>query len=91
MGIKDRKRFAELDALILAGYGDMPQDKIPDSAVIAAEDGLEITEKGPARDTRFAKSVEEPPRRPPSNRSRTERDRLNALARARYLYKKKGT
>src|SRR6188474_625636 len=71
MAIKDKKRFAELDALIRAGYGDMRQDDIPDAVMIAAEEGEEITEQGPARDRRFAKSVEEPPQRPPIKRKIT--------------------
>jgi hypothetical protein len=60
MGITDKKRFAELDALIMAGFGNTPQDKIPDEAIIAVEDGQEIPIKGPDRDIRFAREIGEP-------------------------------
>jgi hypothetical protein len=97
MGIKDKKRFAELDALIRAGYGDMRQDDIPDSVMIAAEDGVEIKERGPARDTRWARSIDEVVEfvkrvRPPEKKKKRvitpeQRERINANARARWFYR----
>jgi hypothetical protein len=93
MGIKDVKRFAELDALIKAGYGDMPQDKIPDEAMIAAEDGVEIPIRGPSRDTRFAFPIEgllEPrPRKPEKKRILTQAqiERRRERAKSKWFYK----
>jgi len=95
MAISDKKRFAELDALIRAGYGDMKQDDIPDEVMIAAEDGLEIKERGPARDTRFARSMEmvefvKRVRKPDKKKrviTAEQRERINARARARWFYK----
>jgi hypothetical protein len=97
MGIKDQKRFAELDALIKAGYGNTPQDKIPIEVLDAVEAGEDIPHKGPdERDDRWAREVGEPlrppaerPPLPPGKRVTTQaqRDRINERARARWFYK----
>jgi hypothetical protein len=97
VGIKDRKRFAELDALIRAGYGDMKQEDIPGEVLDAAEEGIEIAQRGPARDVRWARAVEEPPARPPAPHSpgvrkkrvmtQEQRDRKNARNRAQWNYR----
>jgi hypothetical protein len=82
----DKKRFAELDALIQAGYGDMKQEAIPDNVMIALEDGLEITERGPGKDTRFARPMIDPPPAPRS-RTREQLDRINENRRNNWVYK----
>jgi hypothetical protein len=97
MALTDKKRFAELDALIRAGYGNMKQEDIPDEVMIALEEGQEIPIKGPDRDIRWARDIEAEPVpyvkrvRAPDKKKRVltqeQRDRKNARNRSKWFYK----
>lgn len=88
LGIKDVKRFRELDRLINAGFQDVPQDKIPDEVILAVEEGLPIPFTGPSRDNVFAATVSErKPKKPPRTMTQEKIERRRYLAKQRYDYR----
>jgi hypothetical protein len=93
LAIRDHVRFRQLDLLIDNGFGNQPQDKIPDEVMIAVEEGLPIPFRGPDRDTVFAAPVSE--RKPEKKRvldeEKIQRRRDNARKRYEYLYGRKET
>ena len=88
LAIKDHVRFRQLDLLIDNGFGNQPQDKIPDEVIIAVEEGLPIPFRGPDRDTVFGAPVSErKPKKPPRVMTQERLERRRFLAKQRYDYR----
>jgi hypothetical protein len=87
LAIRDRKVFDRLDRLLLAGWGEVPQDKIPDEVMIAVEEGLPVPRRRPANEENpFAAPTK--PKKPPRQMTpeRIERRRINAKLRYQYRF-----
>lgn len=87
LGIRDKKRFGELDRLISANWGEVPQDKIPDEVMIAVEEGKPVPRRRPAAEENpFAAPPK--PKKPPRQMTpeRIERRRINAKLRYQYRF-----
>lgn len=87
LGIRDVARFKALDRLLLAGWGNVSQDKIPEEILAAAEAGAAILERGPDRDSPFATPVSERPKKPPRKMTPEKIERRRFLAKQRYEYR----
>jgi hypothetical protein len=91
LAIKDKVRFYQLDRLIQSGYGNLPQDKIPDEVMLAVEENLPIPVQGPDKDVRFASPVFEAggrkPKKPPRTMTPEKIERRRYLAKQRYDFR----
>ena len=86
LGIRDKKRFNELDRLIAAGYGEISQDKIPDEVMIAVEEGKPVPRRRPANEANpFAAPAK--PKKPPRQMTQEKIERRRYLAKQRYDYR----
>ena len=86
LAIKDKKRFAQIDALIAAGYGEISQDKIPDEVMIAVEEGLPVPRRRPQNEENPFAAPAKPKQKPRAmTPERIERRRF--LAKQRYDYR----
>jgi len=86
LGIRDKKRFEQLNKLIAAGYGEISQDKIPDEVMIALEEGKPVPRRRPqSEENPFAAPK---PKKPPRQMTpeRIERRRINAKLRYQYRF-----
>jgi hypothetical protein len=86
LAIRDRKTFDRLDRLLLAGWGNVSQDKIPEEILEAAEVGAAILERGPDRDIAFARPAG-PPKKPPRVMTQERLERRRFLAKQRYDFR----
>jgi hypothetical protein len=87
LAIRDKKRFGELDRLISANWGEVPQDKIPDEVMIAVEEGKPVPRRRPqSEENPFAAPPK--PKKPPRQMTpeRIERRRINAKLRYQYRF-----
>jgi len=86
LGIRDKKRFAQIDALIAANWGEVPQDKIPDEVMIAVEEGKPVPRRRPANEENpFAAPAK--PKKPPRQMTPERIERRRYLAKQRYDFR----
>ena len=86
LSIRDKKRFAQIDALIAANWGEVPQDKIPDEVMIAAEEGKPVPRRRPpSEENPFAAPAK--PKKPPRQMTPERIERRRYLAKQRYDFR----
>jgi hypothetical protein len=87
LGIRDHARFDQLNRLISANWGEVPQDKIPDEVMIAVEEGKPVPRRRPQNEENpFAAPAKPKPKPRTMTPERIERRRINAKLRYQYRF-----